>query len=135
VRRVGEETAERSGFDSRVVPCGGCGADCEISGFVVALAVQLSNLCRQKGWEPMRPAEITFCPPCGVRRREAQERRTAEADALLAKLGHAVRTGASAGMVLVPAPQWFKLDYEAEISAVLSRVGKLSTRKPDRGIR
>lgn len=110
--------------------CLDCGLEIEISGFVVGLAKELSNLLRKMGEKGLQCDEVARCDNCSVVFRKERERRAVAAMKHRQELRAAIRTSTERGQAyILRAPLWWRQDYEAEIAAELKMAKVLSTRK------
>lgn len=130
--------AGKDSFDARTVPCRECGAPVEISGFVVGLAVMASNHCRNRGWEPLRPNEITACSDCRAEIEAVWQARCAQAHRILGEISRAAKDGRSFQAILFESPTWFRDEYQHAVNEIAARAEARKNAKPEtarRGIR
>lgn len=108
--------------------CMDCGVEIEISGYVVGLAKELSNVLRKMGQKGMQRDEVARCDYCSVAFRRECQRRAIKATQFRKEFRKAL--AADKGQAyLLQAPQWWRDEYEPEIAEELKRVDRLSTRK------
>ena len=123
-------SGEPGGYQiSGMVPCRKCKAPTPLYESASDMAALFSDVLKSRNEPPLTDDELTYCEPCGQKRREHYSRETARMNERCVGWLKRIRAGASiddiAQQTLV------KHGYGEALEAALRSAGKLSNRRED----